>query len=99
MTSNRNECGFVSVNGKFYLIGGDGGEVKTVDCLDPKTRTWTTLAKAPEIKHHSQAVALENKIYVLDAFSTGGSPISVNTSYHERGNFMTFFFHKVLESE
>lgn len=68
MTSNRNECGFVYVNGKFYLI--DGGEVKTVDCLDPKTRTWTTHAKAPEIKHHFQAVALGNKIYVLDAFST-----------------------------
>ena len=75
--ANRNECGLAAVNGKLYLIGGDAGEAKTVDCLDPKTLSWTTLAIPPDIMHHFQAVALGNKIYVLEAFSKGSFPDQV----------------------
>jgi len=72
--ANRSECGMAAVNGKLYLIGGDGGEAKAVECYDPQTRNWTTLAIAPSVMHHFQAVAYQNKIYVLEAFDKGGFP-------------------------
>ena len=72
--ANRSECGLTMVDGKLYLIGGDGGELQSVESFDPKTLTWTKLAPAPVNMHHFQAVAYNNKIYVLEAFSTGGFP-------------------------
>jgi hypothetical protein len=74
---NFSECGFAAVNDKLYLIGGDGGTPKPVECFDPKTLTWTSLGNAPVIMHHFQAVPYNNKIYVLDAFSGGGFPDQV----------------------
>ena len=72
--NSRSECGLAAVDGKLYLIGGDGGGVLPVESFDPKTLTWTKLADAPVVMHHFQAVALDKKIYVLDAFSSGGFP-------------------------
>lgn len=69
----RSECSLVAVEGKLYLIGGDG-PAEPVDVYDPKTNTWTTMAVAPVIMHHLQAVVLRDKIYVLDAFYEGGFP-------------------------
>lgn len=70
----RSECSMAAVNGKLYLIGGDAGQALPVECLDPKTLTWTKLVMAPTVMHHFQVVALGNKIYCLEAFSTGGFP-------------------------
>jgi N-acetylneuraminic acid mutarotase len=72
--AERNECGLATVNGKLYLIGGDGGSPKKVECFDPKTLSWTTLASAPVVMHHFQAVALGKNIYVLAAFADGNYP-------------------------
>src|SRR5580658_4879254 len=69
----RSECSLVAVKGKLYLIGGDG-PAEPVDVYDPKTNSWTIQAVAPCVMHHLQAVALGDKIYVLDAFYEGGFP-------------------------
>ena len=69
----RNECGFAAVNGKLYLLGGDG-PVMQVDIFDPATATWSKGAAAPAIMHHFQAVSLGDKVYVLDAFSDRNYP-------------------------
>ncbi len=86
----RSECGLAAVNGKLYLIGGDGGEPKAVECFDPETLKWTELAKAPLTMHHFQAVAYKNDVYVLDAFSEGGFPNQTPMSnvyiYHTKTN-------------
>ncbi|HVW98347.1 MAG TPA: kelch repeat-containing protein [Mucilaginibacter sp.] len=69
----RGECSLVAANNKLYLIGGDGG-AKPVEVYDPKTNLWTAKAIAPFNMHHFQAVALGDRIYVLDAFYTGAYP-------------------------
>jgi N-acetylneuraminic acid mutarotase len=72
--ASRSECGLAAVDGKLYLIGGDGGSAFPVESFDFKTLTWTKLADAPAMLNHFQAVALDKKIYILDAFSSGGFP-------------------------
>lgn len=74
---NCSECGLATVNGKLYLIGGDGGGPRPVESYDPNTLTWTKLAEAPVLMHHFQAVGYKNNVYVLDAFSDGGFPDQV----------------------
>lgn len=71
--NGRSECSLVAVNGKLYLIGGDG-PAEPVEAYDPKTNEWTKKALAPVVMHHLQAVALGDKIFVLDAFYEGGFP-------------------------
>src|ERR1017187_4250221 len=72
--ANRSECGLAVVNGKFYLIGGDAGNPQAVESFNPETLTCTKLAMAPVNMHHFQAVAYNNKVYVLEAFDIGGFP-------------------------
>ncbi len=71
--ASRSECSLVAVNGKLYLIGGDG-PAEPVEVYDPKTNTWAKKATAPVVMHHLQAVAYNDKIYVLDAFYDGQFP-------------------------
>lgn len=71
--ANRGECGMAAVNGKLYLIGG-GDDQQAVQSFDPATLKWTTLATAPLLMHHFQAVAYDNNIYILEAFSTNNFP-------------------------
>ncbi len=68
------ECGMAAVGDKLYVIGGDGNGAQPVRCLNTKSLTWTTLDTAPVVMHHFQAVAYNNKVYVLEAFSSGGFP-------------------------
>jgi N-acetylneuraminic acid mutarotase len=72
----RSECGLIAVNGKLYLIGGDGA-ASAAEVLDPATLTWTKKAVAPVIMHHLQPVVAGNKIYVLDAFADRNYPNQV----------------------
>ena len=67
----REEAGFVPAGGKFFLLGGR--HENPVDIFDPKTRTWTKGAVAPLEIHHFQPVAVDGKIYVLQAM-TGPYP-------------------------
>ncbi len=69
----RSECSLVAVEGKLYLIGGDG-PASPVEAYDPKTNTWAQRAMAPFTMHHLQAVGLGDKVYVLDAFTRAAIP-------------------------
>jgi N-acetylneuraminic acid mutarotase len=69
----RSECGLASVDGKLYLLGGDG-PVMAVEVFDPATSTWSKKAVGPVVMHHFQAVSLGKKVYVLDAFYHGSFP-------------------------
>lgn len=74
--AGRSECSLVAVQGKLYLIGGDG-PAEPVEVYDPRTNVWTQKAMAPLVMHHLQAVGLGNKVYVLDAFDEGQFPNQV----------------------
>lgn len=41
--AGRSECGMARVNGKIYLIGGDGS-AKEAEVFDPSTSMWTKKA-------------------------------------------------------
>jgi N-acetylneuraminic acid mutarotase len=70
---DRSECGMAASDGKLYVVGGGGG-IKSVEMFDPATMTWTKKAEAPIEMHHFQAVSLDKKIYVLQAFYQGPYP-------------------------
>jgi N-acetylneuraminic acid mutarotase len=67
----RQECGFMSCKGKFYLLGGRG--LQPVDIFDPATGIWSEGAVPPVEMHHFQAVRYGEQIYVMGAF-TGAYP-------------------------
>lgn len=67
----REECDFVVVKDKLYLVGGRG--VNDVNIFDPKTNTWSGEAKPPIELHHFQAVVYNDEIYLLGAM-TGRYP-------------------------
>ena len=73
----RHENGFVEVNGKFYLVGGRG--INSVNIFDPVTKIWTNGAQPPIELNHFQAVAYQNKIYAICAF-TGTYPVETPVS-------------------
>jgi len=71
LPEKREDCGFVEVNGLFYLIGGRG--IKPVDVFNPATNTWEQKGKSPFEIHHFQAVAYKNYIYLVGGM-TGNYP-------------------------
>ena len=73
---SRSECGFAAVNGKLYLVGGDGA-ARPVEIFDPATATWAKGAVAPIVMHHFQAVGYGVKVYVLEAFADSNYPNQV----------------------
>jgi N-acetylneuraminic acid mutarotase len=76
----RGECSLIAVNGKLYLVGGDG-PAKNIEILNPATATWSKGAVAPVTMHHMQATSLDSKIYVLDAFDNGQYPNQIPAPY------------------
>lgn len=71
--SARSECGLATLNGKLYLLGGDG-PAAPVEEFDPATLSWRARANPPLPVHHFQPVSLEGKIYLLGAFAKGNFP-------------------------
>src|SRR5690606_39742676 len=67
----RHESGMAPANGNLYLLGGRGQ--RPVEEYNPKKDLWTVKTDAPMEMHHFQAVAYNNEIYVLGAF-TGDFP-------------------------
>jgi len=83
----RGGSGVVLYNDKFYMAcgieyGHTSGTNNYFDCYDPKTNTWETLTKAPNIRDHFAAIVVNDKMYCI-----GGR----NTSVHQEGNFGAFF--------
>ncbi len=67
----REECSFVLVGNKGYLIGGRGSH--PVEQLDINSKTWSKLV-TPDIElNHFQATALDGEIWMAGGF-TGGFP-------------------------
>lgn len=65
--TKRHEASFVEYKDKLYLLGGR--RVNPVDSYDPATNTWTEESKPPIQLHHFQAVAFEDAIYIIGAFT------------------------------
>lgn len=72
-TAGRSECGVAAVQGRLYVLGGDG-PAQPVEVLDVATAHWQAKAPTPVPLHHFQAVAYHDQVYVLAAFSTGNFP-------------------------
>jgi len=90
---SRAAAGAALYNGKLYLVAGiqhghSSGTTNMFDVYDPQTGQWTALTNAPHIRDHCAAAVIKDKLYIA-----GGR----NTSYHEAGNFMSFFKKTVLE--
>lgn len=73
----REECDFVAVKDKFYLIGGRG--INNVNIFNPDTNTWTDGSKPPIELNHFQAVVYKEEIYLVGAM-TGRYPHEVPVS-------------------
>lgn len=69
--THRHENAYAAVGDKLYLLGGRGE--RPVEEFNPATGEWKRLTQPPLPMHHFQAVSMNNKIYVLGAF-TGGYP-------------------------
>jgi len=67
----REECDFINVNGKFYLVGGR--KISPVEVFDSKANSWSTVAPPPLEMHHFQALVYNDEIYVVMGM-TGGYP-------------------------
>ena len=67
----REECDFVNVKGKFYLIGGR--KISPVEVFNPKTNAWSTAAPPPIEMHHFQALVYHDEVYIVMGM-TGGYP-------------------------
>lgn len=69
--TSRHECAAVAIKEQLYLVGGRG--IKAVEKYDPLSKKWEKLAETPLEMHHFQAIAFNDEIYVLGAF-TGKYP-------------------------
>lgn len=74
--SGLDETSYVLCNEKMYLIGGRGN--LPIEEYDPIAKTWVQKAKTPNLNHF-QAVSVNNKIYIVCAF-TGGYPTETPVS-------------------
>ena len=63
----RHEHAYVAVGDLFYLVGGRGD--RAVQIYNPESQTWSDGAAPPFQMHHFQAVAYDNKVYVMGAFT------------------------------
>lgn len=74
---NRGSAGVFVYKNKIYMVCGiqDGhwdGHVAWLDEYNPKTNTWRKLPDAPHARDHSQAVVIDNKIYVAGGRQSSG---------------------------
>ncbi|XP_017485148.1 PREDICTED: kelch-like protein 5 isoform X2 [Rhagoletis zephyria] len=70
MIMPRSQASAVALNDKIFVIGGhNGNDLKTVECYDPFSNTWTKCGHMNEI-NYSPGVAVHNGcIYVLGGTS------------------------------
>jgi hypothetical protein len=63
----RDGC-FVMVQGKAYLVGGNGPK-EAVNIYDPLKRQWETPGPSPPVPiHHMQCVVADKKIWIVSAW-------------------------------
>ncbi|MDB5120442.1 MAG: Kelch repeat type 1-containing protein [Sphingobacteriales bacterium] len=66
--TKREDCGFVEVDGLFYLIGGRG--ILAVDVFNPSKNVWLKKRSTPFEMHHFQAVAYKKEIYIVGGMTS-----------------------------
>ena len=73
MNTPRYNHAMVSANGKLYVAGGSSGvqPLKSVECFDPTTRVWTTIAPMNEARSNPGLAVLGDKLYAI-----GGTGLS-----------------------
>jgi N-acetylneuraminic acid mutarotase len=75
MPTGRRSLAAVTLNGKIYAIGGQGGSglLNTVEVYDPSANTWSTAPPMPTARNYFAAAAVNGKIYAIGGeLSTGG---------------------------
>lgn len=63
----RHETSYVKFDNYFYLLGGRG--IKPVERYDPVSKAWTQLKPTPIEIHHFQAVAWQDRIIIVCAWT------------------------------
>ncbi|XP_050332447.1 kelch-like protein 17 isoform X1 [Bactrocera neohumeralis] len=66
----------VALNGKIYVIGGVKDYfslLKSVECYNPDSNTWTSCANMREYKHSPGVAAHKGHIYVVGCFPANGT--------------------------
>lgn len=75
----------VAILGKLYVFGGESTvPLNSLRCYDPATNKWTTLdpgGSIPTVKYYHDAVVVDNKMYVVSGFSSGGQWIKTMDVY------------------
>lgn len=91
----RQEVGVAELNGKIYLIGGFSNNSRldvspTVEVYDPQTDRWSFVAPLPEPLHHTTAISLGGRLYVIAGYNTlGFNPVASAFSYDPNTNRWT----------
>src|SRR3989304_7446063 len=81
MPTPRTEVAVAELLGKIYVVGGLGGDGRTVEMYDPRTDRWEVKAPLPTALHHTSLVALGGKVYVIGGYSAGWRPASTTYEY------------------
>jgi N-acetylneuraminic acid mutarotase len=88
MLQPRSEMAIAELGGKIYVIGGyPPGRIPSnvVQVYDPATNSWTLGPPTPVPLHHSHAVAVNNRLFLIggefDGAGTGRPPVYLNTVY------------------
>ncbi|XP_017493604.1 PREDICTED: kelch-like protein 5 [Rhagoletis zephyria] len=85
MITPRSEAGAVALNGKIFVMGGfNGNRLKSVECYDPSSNTWTQCEDMNEA-HNWPGVSTERKnqsiqMYLRIYVQVQGGP---NKTYHQ----------------
>ena len=88
MLQPRSEMAIAELGGKVYVIGGyPPGRIPSnvVQVYDPATNSWTLGPPTPVPLHHSHAVAVEGRLFLIggefDGASTGRPSVYLSTVY------------------
>jgi N-acetylneuraminic acid mutarotase len=88
MLQPRSEMAIADLGGKVYVIGGyPPGRIPSnvVQVYDPATDSWTLGPPTPVPLHHSHAVAVGGRLFLIggefDGAGTGRPPVYLNTVY------------------
>ena len=78
MNTPRRYHAMVSANGKLYVAGGyyRGQPLKSVECFDPMTRVWTTIAPMNEARDNLGLAVLGDKLYAIGGSVPPGQCLS-----------------------
>ncbi len=81
VSTARSEVAVAALDGKVYVMGGQGSAATANEEYDPTTDTWRQRAPIPQGVDHAAAVALEGRIYLIGGFRGNFQPINTTWAY------------------